>query len=77
MGALMHILAACHRKFEKRSLINGIAKAMNQASEPFWFVLTLALFMLMGPFSIIAVIAGLYQLSLRHKNQSKPESFGC
>ncbi len=74
MGALMQILAACHRKIEKRSLVTSIAKSMSQASEPFWFVLSLALFVLMGPFSIVAVIAGLYQLSVRKTSQKEPES---
>ena len=74
MGALMQILAACYRKIEKRSLVTSMAKAMNQASEPFWFVLSLALFVLMGPFSIIAVIAGLYQLSTHKTSQREPGS---
>ena len=76
MGALMQILAACHRKFEKKSLVTKIAQAMNRSSEVFWFVLSLCLFMLMGPFSIIAVVAGLYQLSVHTKKQKEPESVG-
>lgn len=73
----MQILVICNRKFEKKSLVTQIAQAMNQSSEVFWFVLSLGLFVLMGPFSIIAVIAGLYQLSVHTKNQKEPESVGC
>lgn len=76
MSALMQILAACHRKFEKTSFVTTCAQAMNRSSEIFWFVLSLGLFLLMGPFSIIAVVAGLYQLSRHIKNEKAPESVG-
>ena len=77
MSALIHLLAEQHRKNEKKSIVARLAKSMGQLSEAFWFVLSLALFMLMGPFSIIAVVAGLYHLSTNGKDQKSPEPANC
>lgn len=77
MSALIHLLADHHRKQEKRSIFTKLTKVMSQASESFWFVLSLFLFMLMGPFSIIAVLAGLYQISTSAKNSKSPEPANC
>ncbi len=74
MSALIHLLAASQRKFEKKSLVAKLTERMNQLSEPFWFVLALILFMLMGPFSVIAVIVGLYQLTVNNSSLKEPES---
>jgi hypothetical protein len=77
MSALIHLLAEHHRKNENKSIIAKLAKSIGRVSEAFWFVLSLALFMVMGPFSVIAVVAGLYHLSTTNKDQKSPEPLRC
>ncbi|MCB2182035.1 MAG: hypothetical protein KQH63_08435 [Desulfobulbaceae bacterium] len=77
MSALIHLLADHHRKNENKSIVGKLAKTMSRLSEAFWFVLSLVLFLVMGPFSIIAVVAGLYHLSTNAKDQKSPEPVGC
>lgn len=73
MSALIHLLAEHHRKQEKKSIYTKLTKLMGQLSEPFWFVLSLILFMVMGPFSIFAVLIGLHNLASKAKTQKGPE----
>ncbi len=46
------------------------ARHTTQIGESCWFCLTLALFLLMGPFSVIAVLMGLRSLA-SEENQAK------
>ncbi|MBI5556040.1 MAG: hypothetical protein HY885_00220 [Deltaproteobacteria bacterium] len=73
MSALIHLLSTYHRKNEKKSVVTRVAEKMNQLSEPFWFVLSLSLFVIMGPFSVIAVIVGLHNLATKGQKQNEPE----
>lgn len=74
MGALIHLLADYNRKQDSPTIISRLAKKMGQLSEPFWFALSLALFMAMGPFSVIAVIIGLYHLATTGTEGETPEA---
>jgi len=48
------------------SLLPSIKTRLTALSEPFWFVLSFLLFLLMGPFSAVAVVIGLCTLSREH-----------
>lgn len=74
MGALIHLLADYNRKQDSPTMITRLAKKMGQLSEPFWFALSLALFLAMGPFSVIAVIIALYHLATAAPGGETPET---
>lgn len=77
MSALIHLLAESHRKRESGSFITRLARVMGQLSEPFWFALSLILFIAMGPFSVIAVLIGLHTLAKRESEKDFPEPANC
>ena len=74
MSALIHLLSAHQQKNEKKSIVTRMADRMSRLSEGFWFALSLCLFIIMGPFSIFAVIIGLHSLATKNANQSEPEA---
>ncbi|MFH1214894.1 MAG: hypothetical protein V1706_00160 [Pseudomonadota bacterium] len=73
MSALIHLLSTSQRKNEKKSIITKLAARMSRLSEAFWFTLSLCLFLVMGPFSVFAVIIGLHHLATKDQKQSEPE----
>jgi hypothetical protein len=73
MSAIIQLLSAHHRKNESKSIITTLANRMGQLSEAFWFTLSLCLFVIMGPFSVFAVIIGLHQLAGKSDTQKEPE----
>jgi uncharacterized membrane protein len=73
MSALIHLLSTVQSKNEKKSIVAKLADRMSQLSEAFWFTLSLCLFVIMGPFSIVAVIIGLHSLATKNENQREPE----
>lgn len=73
MSALIHLLSTVQTKNEKKSIVTKLADKMSQLSEAFWFTLSLCLFVIMGPFSIVAVIIGLHSLATKNENQREPE----
>jgi len=59
------------------SLVQGAAKLAAKSSELFWFCLSLLLFIVMGPFSAIAVVIGLWSLATNEEcrdNMVEPAS---
>jgi phosphotransferase system glucose/maltose/N-acetylglucosamine-specific IIC component len=53
-----------------QSLLQKVVSFFAGLSEPFWFVVSFLLFLLMGPFSAIAVLIGLCSLaSEEHRNK--------
>jgi small neutral amino acid transporter SnatA (MarC family) len=46
-------------------------------SEPFWFCLSFLLFLVMGPFSVIAVVYGLWSLASEENRQKMIEPASC
>jgi len=73
MSALIHLLSTVQSKNEKKSIVTKLADKMSQMSEAFWFTLSLCLFVIMGPFSIFAVIIGLHTLATKNEKQNEPE----
>ena len=74
MSALIHLLSTCQRKNEQKSIITKLAAWMGQLSEAFWFTLSLCLFLVMGPFSVFAVLIGLHHLATKGQKQNEPET---
>ena len=48
---------------ENTSLMQNLLNFVTAYSEYFWFSISFVLFLLLGPFSIIAVVIGLWNLS--------------
>lgn len=63
MKTLSHCLACLIKKEAQRCLPAERKRLVPQFIEIFWFCLTLFLFVLMGPFSAIAVLIGLGSLA--------------
>ena len=45
-------------------------------SEGFWFVTTLLLFLVMGPFSALAAVIGVFSVIPNAENAREPEAIG-
>jgi hypothetical protein len=73
MSALIHLLSKNQTNKEKKSLLTRLHDRFAQLSETFWFCLSLLLFIVMGPFSIIAVVFGLWSLANNEKTKESPE----
>ena len=63
MRALHHIQAGNHEKQENDSLCKSLLSRISELSEIIWLCITFLLFIVMGPFSVIAVIYGLWALA--------------
>ncbi len=46
-----------------------MSRVVSRVSEIFWFSLSFFLFLILGPFSAIAVIAGLWDLAGEHRDK--------
>jgi hypothetical protein len=55
------------------SLITWGRAHLAQLTESFWFCLTFALFLLMGPFSVVAVLVGLGSLASEENRERMSE----
>jgi hypothetical protein len=77
MSALIHLLSKSQTSQEKKSLLTRLHDRFAQLSETFWFCLSLLLFVVMGPFSIIAVIYGLWSLANNQKVRESAEPQNC
>ena len=66
-GGVMSILQQAFTTDQKKdgglSLINRAKSPAARFSESFWFCLSFLLFIVMGPFSVIAVLIGLWSLA--------------
>lgn len=55
------------------SLATWIRAHLSQIAESFWFCLTFVLFLLMGPFSAVAVLIGLGSLASEENRERMTE----
>jgi hypothetical protein len=55
---------------------SALAK-LSKMSEPFWLCLSFCLFLIMGPFSIMAVLFGLWSLASDENRQKMIEPASC
>ena len=77
MSALIHLLSKNHTNPERKSLLTRLHERFAQLSETFWFCLSLLLFVVMGPFSVFAVVIGLWSLANNDKTKESQEPLSC
>jgi len=77
MSALIHLLNKSQTNRTKKSLLTRLHERFSHLSETFWFCLSLLLFVVMGPFSIIAVFFGLWSLANNKKVRESAEPQSC
>ncbi|MFP3983626.1 MAG: hypothetical protein ACLFV2_08055 [Desulfurivibrionaceae bacterium] len=73
MSTMLHLIANSQKKIETRTLIMRLADRFNGLNERFWFLTTFILFVVMGPFSVLAVMIGLFSLAKNQANQEASE----
>ena len=77
MRALEHIHAGHHEREEHVSLFKSLLSRISELSEPIWLFITLLLFIIMGPFSVIAVLYGLWALATGEIKEKMVEPASC
>lgn len=59
------------------SPMKSVLAKLAKLSEPFWLCLSFCLFLIMGPFSIMAVLCGLWSLASDENRQKMIEPASC
>lgn len=77
MKTTHHILTSQARFHNGLSPIQSVLTRISKMSEPFWLCLSCVLFLIMGPFSIIAVLYGLWSLASDENRQKMVEPASC
>jgi hypothetical protein len=77
MNTTHHILSNKAKIEIGLSLTERMLALASRMSEPFWLCLSFVLFLIMGPFSIIAVVYGLWSLASDEKRQKMIEPASC
>jgi hypothetical protein len=77
MRALHHTQAGNHEKQENDSLCKSLLSRISELSEIIWLCITFLLFIVMGPFSVIAVIYGLWALATGENKERMIEPASC
>ncbi|MCK5194532.1 MAG: hypothetical protein KAQ71_12030 [Desulfobulbaceae bacterium] len=77
MSALIHLLTKNQTNLERKSLLTKLHDRFAHLSETFWFCLSLLLFVVMGPFSVFAVVLGLWSLAKNDKARESSEPMSC
>ncbi|MDD3618390.1 MAG: hypothetical protein RBR09_08555 [Desulfobulbaceae bacterium] len=74
----IHQLTTSHTKSESRpSLFHRLSAFAARLNEPFWLCLSFLLFLVTGPFSVIAVLYGLWSLSRGEYREKMVEPASC
>lgn len=73
MSTIIHLVAKSRKNRGNGSLFSIPAERFSGLSEKFWFISALILFVVMGPFSIIVVIIGLFSLANNKCNKEAAE----
>ena len=60
-----------------RSFHGKIKDIVSRYSEGVWFCLSFILFLVMGPFSVFAVLVGLYSLATGEQKEKMVEPASC
>lgn len=77
MRALHHTQAGHHKSEEHVSLFKSLISRISQLSESIWLCTTFLLFIVMGPFSVIAVMYGLWALATGENKERMVEPASC
>ncbi len=73
MSAMIHLIARSQIKEGKIPWLTRIAEKFAGLSEKFWLCFSFILFVIMGPFSIFAVIIALFSLAREKNTIDAPE----
>ena len=77
MSVLTSIFAKGILKQNKTLAKAGMtSERLKGMSEGFWFVTTLLLFLVMGPFSALAAVIGVFSVIPNTENAREPEAIG-
>jgi hypothetical protein len=77
MRALDHTHAGHHGSEAQVSICKSISSRIAQFSETIWLCITFLLFIVMGPFSVIAVVYGLWALATGEHKERMVEPSSC
>ena len=77
MRALHHTQTGHHESEGHVSLYKSLISRISQLSELIWLCITFLLFIVMGPFSVIAVIYGLWALATGENKERMIEPARC
>ena len=77
MNSTHHILTGRTQAASELTPLRRVLAQVSKMSEPFWLCLSCALFLVMGPFSIIAVLYGLWSLASEENRQKMIEPASC
>lgn len=77
MRALDHNQTGHHGSEAHNSLIKVLSNSISRWSESIWLCTTFLLFIIMGPFSVIAVLYGLWALSTGENKEKMVEPASC
>ena len=77
MSAINHLLTSETKGGTSSSLLQRISRIASKLSEPFWLCISFLLFIIMGPFSVIAVLYGLYSLANGENREKMIEPASC
>jgi len=77
MSAINHLLTGQAKDATDSTLFKRIAHLAARLSEPFWLCISFLLFIVMGPFSVIAVLYGLWSLANGENREKMIEPASC
>jgi len=77
MNAVNHNIRNSSRVEAHLPVLRSLANRVSQLSEALWLCITFLLFIVMGPFSIIAVVYGLWSLASGENREKMVEPASC
>lgn len=77
MSAIHDFITGQTKDGTEASIVHRINHILARMSEPFWFAVAFLLFLAMGPFSVIAVVYGLWSLASGENRERMVEPASC
>lgn len=77
MRAIQHTITGRTKGESSSSVLHRLAEIASRLSEPFWLCISFLLFIAMGPFSVIAVVYGLWSLANGEHREKMIEPASC
>lgn len=77
MRALHHTQVGHQGREVNNSIIASLLNSISKLSEAIWLTITFLLFIVMGPFSVIAVLYGLWALATGETKEQMIEPASC
>lgn len=77
MSAINHLTTSQAKDGTSTTLFQRLSALASRLSEPFWLCISFLLFIVMGPFSVIAVLYGLWSLANGENREKMTEPASC